>query len=233
MLAGTPGTHETAPGQDNAPGHCHLLIDGVESEALLVLLDGYGVCASAGSACASGAMEPSHVLMAMGYSAQQALGALRLTLGHGTTDADVELALRAVPAAVARLRGSPPRCRACLRREPLCDRREPLRDVGSPGMMRVLVAMSGGVDSSVAAALMLEQGHEVVGATMKLWGGPSDSGCCSVADVEDARRVCQQLGVDHHVFNFTSEFERQVVAPMSPPTARPGPRTPASRATPT
>ena len=60
---------------------------------------------------------------------------------------------------------------------------------------------------------MLEQGHEVVGATMKLWGGPSDSGCCSVADVEDARRVCQQLGVDHHVFNFTSEFERQVVAP--------------------
>ena len=73
--------------------------------------------------------------------------------------------------------------------------------------------MSGGVDSSVAAALMLEHGHEVVGATMKLWGGPSDSGCCSVADVEDARRVCQQLGVDHHVFNFTSEFERQVVEP--------------------
>jgi tRNA-specific 2-thiouridylase len=73
--------------------------------------------------------------------------------------------------------------------------------------------MSGGVDSSVAAALMLRQGHEVVGATMKLWGGPSDSGCCSVADVEDARRVCQQLGIDHHVFNFTTEFERQVVAP--------------------
>jgi tRNA-specific 2-thiouridylase len=48
---------------------------------------------------------------------------------------------------------------------------------------------------------------------MKLWGGPSDSGCCSVADVEDARRVCYQLGVDHHVFNFTSEFERDVVAP--------------------
>ena len=79
--------------------------------------------------------------------------------------------------------------------------------------MRVLVAMSGGVDSSVAAALMLREGHEVVGATMKLWGGPSDSGCCSVADVEDARRVCQQLGIAHHVFNFTAEFERDVVAP--------------------
>lgn len=79
--------------------------------------------------------------------------------------------------------------------------------------MRVLVAMSGGVDSSVAAALLLREGHQVSGATMKLWGGPSDTGCCSVADVEDARRVCQQLGIEHHVFNFTKEFERDVVGP--------------------
>ena len=79
--------------------------------------------------------------------------------------------------------------------------------------MRVLVAMSGGVDSSVAAALLAEAGHEVVGATMKLWGGAGDSGCCSVADVEDARRVAQQLGLVHHVFNFTDEFEAHVVDP--------------------
>jgi tRNA-specific 2-thiouridylase len=77
--------------------------------------------------------------------------------------------------------------------------------------MRVLVAMSGGVDSSVAAALLRDEGHEVVGATMKLWGGASDSGCCSVADVEDARRVAQQLGIAHHVFNFTEDFDRRVV----------------------
>ncbi len=76
-----------------------------------------------------------------------------------------------------------------------------------------MVAMSGGVDSSVAAALLVEQGHEVVGATLKLWGGPSDSGCCSVADVDDARRVAQQLGIDHHVFNLTEEFDQHVVAP--------------------
>ena len=79
--------------------------------------------------------------------------------------------------------------------------------------MRVLVAMSGGVDSSVAAAMLLADGHEVVGATMKLWGGPSDSGCCSVADVDDARRVAQQLGIAHHVFNFTADFDRHVVDP--------------------
>src|SRR5580700_5597529 len=79
--------------------------------------------------------------------------------------------------------------------------------------MRVLVAMSGGVDSSVAAALLVEQGHDVVGATLKLWGGPSDSGCCSVADVDDARRVAQQLGIAHHVFNLSEEFDAAVVAP--------------------
>jgi tRNA-specific 2-thiouridylase len=79
--------------------------------------------------------------------------------------------------------------------------------------MRVLVAMSGGVDSSVAAALLVEQGHEVVGATLKLWGGQSDSGCCSVADVDDARRVAQQLDIAHHVFNLTDDFERHVVDP--------------------
>ncbi|MBU3689979.1 MAG: tRNA 2-thiouridine(34) synthase MnmA [Acidimicrobiales bacterium mtb01] len=79
--------------------------------------------------------------------------------------------------------------------------------------MKVLVAMSGGVDSSVAAALLLEQGHHVVGVTMRLWGGESDTGCCSVSDVDDARRVAQQLGIDHLVFNFTEDFHRHVVDP--------------------
>jgi len=79
--------------------------------------------------------------------------------------------------------------------------------------VRVLVAMSGGVDSSVAAALLLEQGYDVTGVTLRLWGGASDSGCCSASDVEDARRVAAQLGIDHYVFNFADDFSRDVVDP--------------------
>jgi tRNA-specific 2-thiouridylase len=84
--------------------------------------------------------------------------------------------------------------------------------------------MSGGVDSSVAAALLLELGHRVTGVTMKLWGGESDTGCCSVSDVDDARRVAQQLGIDHHVFAFGDEFDAHVVAPYV--AAHAGARTP-------
>ena len=79
--------------------------------------------------------------------------------------------------------------------------------------MKVLVALSGGVDSSVAAAELIDAGHHVVGITMRLWGGESDTGCCSVADVDDARRVAQQLDIDHLVFNFTDDFQAHVVDP--------------------
>ncbi len=79
---------------------------------------------------------------------------------------------------------------------------------------RVLVAMSGGVDSSVAAALLVQQGYDVVGATMKLFcygEDVPDRPCCSLDSINDARRVCQQLGVPHYVLNLESAFGHDVV----------------------
>src|SRR4051812_16431572 len=79
---------------------------------------------------------------------------------------------------------------------------------------RVLVAMSGGVDSSVAAALLVRQGYDVVGATMKLFchgDDLPDRPCCSLDSVNDARRICEQLGIPHYVLNLESAFGRDVV----------------------
>jgi cysteine desulfurase len=87
-----------------AAGNAHVCIDGVEAEALLFLLDDAGIAASAASACAAGADEPSHVLAALGVPRRLADGALRLSLGAGTTDADVDRVLDVLPTAVGRLR---------------------------------------------------------------------------------------------------------------------------------
>jgi cysteine desulfurase len=98
------GVHVTAPSARKLPGSCHLRFEGVHQEELLVLLDDLGVCASGGSACASGALEPSHVLLAMGLTPAQARQAVRFSLGWNSTADDVELALAVVPKAVERLR---------------------------------------------------------------------------------------------------------------------------------
>lgn len=104
VLEAVPGAAETGERDKKVAGNCHVRFPGIESESLLVLLDDAGVCASAGSACASGAMEASHVLVAMGVPEDEALCSLRLSLGPTTTDADVDLALKAIPEAVSRLR---------------------------------------------------------------------------------------------------------------------------------
>jgi tRNA-specific 2-thiouridylase len=91
--------------------------------------------------------------------------------------------------------------------------------------MKVAVAMSGGVDSSAAAAILQQQGHELVGFTMQLWnqrrgisvdenGEPLPSRCCSLDDVYDARRVAEELGFPFYVLNLEREFERDVVQPF-------------------
>jgi cysteine desulfurase len=101
------GVVETVPRDRKVAGSAHVCIEGIENEALLFLLDEAGVCASAASACASGAMEPSHVLAAMGVERSLASGALRLTLGHTTTGDDIDRAGDVIVDSVNRLRRSP------------------------------------------------------------------------------------------------------------------------------
>jgi cysteine desulfurase len=89
------------PGPDRLPGNAHFSFPGCEGDSLLFLLDVAGVSVSTGSACQAGIPEPSHVLRAMGRSEVEARGALRMTLGHTSTDADVDALLTALPAAYA------------------------------------------------------------------------------------------------------------------------------------
>jgi cysteine desulfurase len=103
-LEAVGGITATIPAECSVPGVVHFCIAGIENEALLYLLDESDLCASAASACASGAMEPSHVLAAMGVSRDLAKGALRLSLGHTTTRDDIVAAIRIVGTAVTRLR---------------------------------------------------------------------------------------------------------------------------------
>ncbi|MGH8990626.1 MAG: cysteine desulfurase family protein [Acidimicrobiia bacterium] len=104
LTAAVPGS-----GLNGDPGrkminNCHVTFPGIESEALLLLLDREGLCAAAGSSCASGAMDPSHVLAAMGVPRDRARASLRLTLGWTSTDTDVDEALALIPVAVEQLR---------------------------------------------------------------------------------------------------------------------------------
>jgi cysteine desulfurase len=104
LAAAVPGLRETVAPADKVAGAAHVLVEGIESESLLYMLDQAGVCASAASACASGAMDPSHVLAAMGVDRPWAAGALRMSLGQTTTEQDIDDAVAAIGDAVRTLR---------------------------------------------------------------------------------------------------------------------------------
>lgn len=88
-------------------------------------------------------------------------------------------------------------------------------------MKKVLVGMSGGVDSSAAALLLKNQGYEVCGCTLRMYDnsvlgeGYSEGGCCSLADVDDAKSVCRKIGIDHITLNFTDDFGKYVMKPFA------------------
>lgn len=102
--AAIPGVTLTGHRSERLAHHASFIVRGVEAEGLLIGLDMAGICASSGSACTSGAQEPSHVLTAMGIPRAEAVGHLRLSLGHSNHEADMARVLDVLPPLVARLR---------------------------------------------------------------------------------------------------------------------------------
>ncbi|MDD6160921.1 MAG: cysteine desulfurase NifS [Oscillospiraceae bacterium] len=107
-LGQIPYSELNGDGENRLPGNVSFCFEGIEGESLLLLLDDKGVCASSGSACTSGSLDPSHVLLAIGRPHEVAHGSLRLSLGEDTTQADVEYLIRAVTEVVTYLRSMSP-----------------------------------------------------------------------------------------------------------------------------
>lgn len=108
LLNSVPNTRLNGHPTRRLPGNVNVSVEFVEGESMLLLLDGYGICASTGSACTSGSLEPSHVLMAIGLPHEIAHGSLRFTLGEGNTGEDVDRVQEVVPGVVTKLRAMSP-----------------------------------------------------------------------------------------------------------------------------
>lgn len=105
LIKSIPGCYRTGQKEPRLPNTTNLAFEGVEAEAILLLLDQAGICASSGSACTTGSLEPSHVLTAMGLSPERARSCVRLSLSIYTTDAEIDHALAQFPLIISRLRG--------------------------------------------------------------------------------------------------------------------------------
>ncbi len=108
ILARVPGSFLNGPREPRLPNTCNIAFDGVEAEGILLLLDQAGICVSSGSACTTGSLEPSHVLVAMGCSAGRARSSIRFSLGIYNTDAEVSYVLEQLPPIIERLRALAP-----------------------------------------------------------------------------------------------------------------------------
>jgi len=104
LAARIPDSQINAARAPRTPNTANLTFPGIEGEALVIALDLKGVCVSTGAACSSGSVEPSHVLTAIGLSAEDARASIRFSLGRHTTEAEINYVLDAVPAAVSQLR---------------------------------------------------------------------------------------------------------------------------------
>jgi tRNA (5-methylaminomethyl-2-thiouridylate)-methyltransferase len=183
------------------PGTLNVGFADAPGQLVAAALDLEEVAVSTGAACTSGSLDPSPVLLALGLSRPEAACALRFGLGRKTTPDEIARAAALVGEIVAR-----------VRRRGHGDR----IDGGPGGRERIVIAMSGGVDSSTAAAMLVDAGHDVVGVTLRLYDASGTAAsiggrCCGPRDIEDARATAAHLGIPHHVIDESAAFSAAVI----------------------
>lgn len=198
-LLALPGARLHGAPQRRVPGTTNVGFSGAPGQLVAAALDLEGVCVSTGAACTSGALAPSPVLLGLGLSRHEAAEAVRFGLGRDNTEGEVDRVLALLPGILARVRG-----------------REAGEATTRSRRERIVVAMSGGVDSSTAAALLVEAGYEVIGATLRLYDASGTAAsiggrCCGPRDIEDARATAAHLGIPHHVIDESDAFQTHVI----------------------
>jgi len=108
VLGQIPGASRNGAREPRLPNTCNIAFAGVEAEGILMLLDQAGICASSGSACTTGSLDPSHVLTAMGYDAARSRSSIRFSLSAYNTEAEVDYVLDHLPGIIAKLRANSP-----------------------------------------------------------------------------------------------------------------------------
>lgn len=174
-----------------------ICLDGIDAERLIYKLEQEGIYLSTGAACAASKGKKSHVLKAIGLTDSGIKGSLRISLGCLNTEAQMKIVAKKIAKAVSEIED---------------EKITYEYDIKSNDSPTVYVGMSGGVDSSVSALLLKEQGYYVVGVYMKNWSKDLPGMKCPWAeDLADAKRVATKLGIEFKVFDFEKEYKDKVV----------------------
>src|SRR5262245_600930 len=186
-LLALPGARRNGDPENRLPGTLNVGFARAPGQFVAAALDLEGISVSTGAACTSGSLAPSEVLLALGLSREEAGCAVRFGIGAGNTEAEIDRVAGVVGEIVERVRGEGSSPSTTTSTSTSTSTR-----TGTRTGKRVVVAMSGGVDSSAAAALLVERGYEVIGATLRLYDASGTSAsiggrCCGPRDIEDGR----------------------------------------------